>query len=200
MNEHEVLDFPGADGLISAGEVTAPGADVVGAALAAVRLAAAADGAAGVATGAAARGAVGDEVHDASDRPRRRFGRFGRRRILASPAAVAAVAAQTAAGAPYWKVRKTMHGRGGDTTGTYRFSRNGMIDRAPSGEYRWWPVGRDPGEQMAWQVAGRQVRWDDLPKLPTDPRALKAYFFSSNPNTPREEAIFNGTATLSRPR
>lgn len=72
----DVLDFPGADILVAAGEVAPPAAGTVDAALAAVRLAAAGEGAAAD-----------------SKWPRRRFAGTRRSRILLSAAAVAAVVA-----------------------------------------------------------------------------------------------------------
>ncbi|WP_406330796.1 CU044_5270 family protein [Streptomyces sp. NBC_00203] len=232
MNEHEVLDFPGVDALIAAGEVAPPDAAVVDAALAAVRLAAVADSA--------------DARLDAG-RPRRRFGRTRRSRILLSAAVAAVVAgavavptipfggtrpaasadaasflhevASTAADArtsdaPYWKVRRKMitgensaatgwgspvkvvGARSGAATSTVWFSRSGMISRAWNGQYAMTPAGKEPNAQMSWQVAGRQVTWDDLRKLPTEPRALKAYLYSGTPDTPEQEAVFNGIVTL----
>lgn len=232
MNENEVLDFPGADRLIAAGEVAPPDAAVIDAALAAVRLAAAADSV--------------DTQPDAG-RPRRSFGRSRRSRILVAVAVAAVVAgavavptipfggtppaasadaasflhqvAGTAADAPkpdapYWKMRtKSAAGEGGAAGGwgspvkvtghrgdaaasTSWLSRSGRITRAWNGKYAFTPAGNEPGAQMEWQVAGMYVKWDDLRKLPTEPRALTAYLNSGNPDTPKQEAVFNGIVTL----
>ncbi|MGW0334162.1 CU044_5270 family protein [Streptomyces sp. NPDC003011] len=238
MNENEVLDFPGADRLIAAGQVAPPGAAVVDAARAAVRRAAAAESA--------------DVRVDAGrprprPRPRLRFGRTRRSRVLLSVAVAAVVAgavavptvpfggrppaasadaasflhqvAGTAAearatDAPYWKVRKKMYtgqdsaatgwgapgqvSGGPDTAGTSTvwLSRSGMINRAWNGQYALHPAGKEPDAQMSWQVAGLFVTWDDLRELPTEPRALKAYLSSGTPDTPEQEAVFNGIVTL----
>ncbi|MGW3645941.1 CU044_5270 family protein [Streptomyces sp. NPDC000878] len=222
----DVLDFPGADILAAAGEVAPPAAGTVDAALAAVRLAAAGEGAAAD-----------------SKWPRRGFAGTRRSRILLSAAAVAAVVAGAiavptipfgdtppAAGAtaasflhgvadtaaeaprtdaPYWKVRaRSVHRLVNETSGgplkpasgpsttTSWTSRSGTIIETSKGKYLRTGVGKEPGAQMSWQVVGMEVKWDDLADLPTEPAALKAYLESGNPTTPKNEAVFNGIVQL----
>ncbi|WP_037669813.1 CU044_5270 family protein [Streptomyces griseus] len=260
MSEHEVLGFPGADRLVAAGEVAPPDTAVVAAALAAVRLAAASDGAgvsAGVGVDPGAGVGVGARVGADRASPRTRllswrpFGRTRRSRVLLSVAVAAVVAgavavpavpfgdtppaasagaasflhevAGTAADAkatdaPYWKVRQKMTsgaddsprpwgrpvpvrkggGKDGSDVGTIWLCREGMISRAWNGQYALTPAGKGPDAQMGWQVAGMMIDWDDLRELPTEPRALKAYLYSGNPDTPEQEAVFNGIITLLR--
>ncbi|MFF3378496.1 CU044_5270 family protein [Streptomyces sp. NPDC002680] len=214
LDTFDALDFPGADILAAAGEVTPPGAGTIDAALAAVRLAAAGEGAA-----------------TDSKWPRRRFAGTRRSRILLSAAAVAAVVAGAiavptipfgdtppAAGAnaasflhgvadtaaeapstdaPYWKVSQksvSIHDTASPTT--VWLSRSGMITKR-KGRYVFVAAGKAPDAQMAWDVADGGVNWDDLPKLPTEPDALKAYLLSGKPTkTPKNEVVFRGIVTL----
>ncbi|UIX32446.1 CU044_5270 family protein [Streptomyces sp. GQFP] len=230
LDDFDALDFPGADILVAAGEVAPPATGTIDAALAAVRLAAAGEGAA-----------------TDSKWPRRRFASTRRSRVLLSAAAVAAVVAgaiavptipfgdtppaaganaasflhgvaDTAAeapstNAPYWKVRarsvhRMVNETGGapirpapgmdlgPTTTTSWTSRSGVIVETSKGEYLRTGVGKEPGAQMSVQVAGMEVKWDDLADLPTEPGALRTFLESGNPATPKDEAVFNGIVQL----
>ncbi|MEU3186034.1 hypothetical protein ABZ707_17800 [Streptomyces sp. NPDC006923] len=212
--DRELLDFDGADRLRAAGATAPPGPAVVGAALAAVRAAAARE----------------DGVATVAHRPVRRT-----RRLIVSAATVAAVAAgvavyptlgfggrapttadaagflhevadsaadRPASGAPYWKVTASsvLPATGKRTVSRVSWlSRTGMVTRMGEGPAFDFPAGKGKDALMAWDIVGKAVTWDDLGTLPTDPRALQARLLGGATGPAAWEALFNGVdALLSR--
>lgn len=224
MTEHDtdILDFPGADRLRAAGNVTPPTPAALDAALEAVR---------------AARREESAPLAPAPARPStpRRH-----RRILAAAAVIAAVAAgaavyptigvdgtppaatadaadflhhvaRTAGGehpsdAPYWKVRTRSYVvpptdgakpiKPISATRTVWLSRDALIT-APAdgtGPGLRLPVGQ--GEQMSWDAGNTSVTWDDLKTLPTEPTALRTALLHGERGPKADEALFNGIDSL----
>ncbi|WP_419996986.1 hypothetical protein [Streptomyces boninensis] len=168
----DVLDFPGAAELVTAGEVAPPRGEVVEAARMAVR-----------------EEAVGEE-------PRQRLGSRGR--LIAAAITVAAVAAGAAAipvisldgsntpansaaaadflnsaadnaasqppgTGPYWKI--TTKERTAD--GTYRTETH-ILSPTAIGKKR-----APNGKELLWKVGDKQLNWSALKQLPTTPKALR---------------------------
>ncbi|MFE4957687.1 hypothetical protein ACFRCW_27340 [Streptomyces sp. NPDC056653] len=74
-------------------------------------------------------------------------------------------------------------------------SRTGLTERTDSGEVFRLPS----GGPMSWNVANKDITWDDLRTLPTTPAALKDRLVGSNPRPTVWAAFFNGIdALLSR--
>ncbi|KNB51762.1 hypothetical protein [Streptomyces caatingaensis] len=219
-NDEDVLAFPGARRLRAAGEVAPPSADVVAAALAAVRRAAAgpeedADGGVELVREPAAAAV-----------PVRKWRR--RLPVLVSAAAVVAVAlgvtvqpwsgsggghGSPAAGrtavrervepAPYWKVRTVTWswavGKGEGPRKTYEtlwFGRDKALQQMGDGTVLETGDFSTETRQMAYDVPGKPVTWDDVGKLPTDPAALRKRLVGSAGGDTAEEGLFNGIAAL----
>ncbi|MFE4632824.1 hypothetical protein ACFRJ1_05520 [Streptomyces sp. NPDC056773] len=207
MTEHDVLDFPGADGVRAASDVAPPSARAVDAALAAVRAAVAAE--------ATEVGSVVEAVPRRAAVRRRRF-----RRLLVSAAAVAVIAtgvavypvvgrgpAATATAAeflrevaatanerslpqaPYWKVRSRMEPSSQITTSW--IGRNRSVgqnsEASPVMEFA-------PPEVFSWRFGEKDITWDDLPSLPTNAQDLRTRLTGGDAIAP--DLFFNGAANL----
>ncbi|MEU6761928.1 CU044_5270 family protein [Streptomyces sp. NPDC046853] len=183
----DLLDFPGADELISAGAVVPPAPEVVAAAQTAVASAARRDTAvvplrtrtvprrrrllvAAAAVAAIAAGAVAYPVLDLGGTP---AATASAAQFLDDMADVAADA--PAARSPYWKVRmETVNQDDGNATTTTYFDRAGRI----------WTVDANgtvhgPGKgskTKKWPVGKKWLTWPALDKLPTGQKALTALF------------------------
>ncbi|MFE6777055.1 hypothetical protein [Streptomyces sp. NPDC057702] len=205
------LDFPGARRLRAAGKVAPPSAEAVAAALAAVR--------------SAASSAEGGGPVIALDRepaatvvPMRRWRR--RVPVLVSAAAVAAIAlgvafqpwsgpeetgsspaAERTGAAPYWKVRTFQWNRTVDpgqrpdeTHQTTWVSRNGTREQSGDGPVLDYSVADVGG--TVYVIGGRPISWDDLPKLPTDPAALRARLLGKATGDSAIEDLYDGIEEL----
>ncbi|MGW6057051.1 hypothetical protein [Streptomyces sp. NPDC055189] len=187
MNERaDLLDFPGADDLIAAGDVAPPAAGAVAAAQAAVADAARRDATvvplrgravprrrrllvAAAAVAAIAAGAVAYPVLDLGGEP---AATASAAQFLDDMATVAA-GSPAAAASPYWKVRmETVNQDDGNATTTTYFDRAGRI----------WTVDANgtvhaPGKgskTKKWSVGSKWLTWPALDKLPTGQKALTA--------------------------
>ncbi|MBC2875165.1 MULTISPECIES: hypothetical protein [Streptomyces] len=220
--EQDYLDFTGAARLRAAGSVEPPPADVVAAALDAVRAAARAEeGHAPEGTDAAPAPRVPDAPGAVPLRARWRR----RAPVLVSAAAVVAVAvgaaawfgpgddggrvraAQTAAtpsGEPgaFFEVRTAEMSRGPrgaeeKSTRTVWLGRTEVRSRSGDGPVYQEPRSAD-GKSLAFEVNSREVRWDDLGKLPTDRETLRTVLTAKVPGMgdPSAEGLFNGIEEL----
>ncbi|WP_372409331.1 hypothetical protein [Streptomyces luteireticuli] len=216
-NEKDILDFPGADRLRSAGRVAPPSPDVIAAALAAVRQAAAGPTEAPVESVELEREPVAAVV------PVRKWRR--RMPVLVSAAAVVAVALgaafqpwsdsggvqgspatqrtavrERAETAPYWKVRtfhyeRAYHKGGAALTWeeTEWLGRMTVRSRTtPDGPIKDLPM----SEPMTFKVCDQPVSWDDLEKLPTDPAALRNRLVGKATGADARQGLFNGIEDL----
>ncbi|MDX3850185.1 hypothetical protein [Streptomyces sp. AK02-01A] len=209
-----LLDFDGADRLRAAAETAPPSPAAVGAALAAVRAAAAReDGVVVVAhrpvhrtrrflvsAATVAAVAVGAAVY-----PTLGFG--GRAPTTADAASFLHEVADSAADrpasqAPYWKVTASsaIPFTGKRTVSRVSWlSRTGMVTRTGDGPAFDFPAGKGKDALMSWDVVGKAVTWDDLRTLPTDPAALQARLLGGATGPVAQDALFNGIdALLSR--
>ncbi|GAA2931288.1 hypothetical protein GCM10020221_28850 [Streptomyces thioluteus] len=217
-NEKDALDFPGADRLRAAGRVAPPSPDVIAAALAAVRQAAAGPGEENaVESVELEREPVAEIV------PVRKWRR--RMPVLVSAAAVVAVALgvafqpwsdsggvqgspatqrtavrERAGTAPYWKVRTFHYERAfheGKAANNYEqtewLSRGGQrIRTGPDGPVRELPI----SEPMTFKVCEQLFTWDELGKLPTDPAALRSRLVGKATGADARQGLFNGIEEL----
>ncbi|MEU5951946.1 CU044_5270 family protein [Streptomyces sp. NPDC047525] len=184
----DLLDFPGAEELIAAGDVAPPAPDVAAAARTAVASAALREASvvplrtravprrrrlliAAAAVAAIATGAVAYPVLDLGGKP---AATASAAQFLNDMATVAADS-PAAATSPYWKVRMaTVNQDDGDATTTTYFDRAGRI----------WTVDANgtvhgPGKgskTKKWSVGGKWLTWPALDKLPTGQKALTALF------------------------
>ncbi|MQY13470.1 hypothetical protein SRB5_36180 [Streptomyces sp. RB5] len=183
QEQHDVLDFPGADTLIAAGAVPEPDPAVLVAAHAALRTASSAVTvrphrrrgflAAAVAVAAATAAGVVVPVVDT--------GGGGPSAEVAAAAffdTVADRAQRAPDDGPYWKIteRESLFGGAPMTHTTYL-----APDRMLGGDgTEWKPVGVGPGGQRKqlfagpnWLVGDELVGWDEVRDLPADPAALR---------------------------
>ncbi|EME96767.1 hypothetical protein J7W19_20970 [Streptomyces mobaraensis NBRC 13819 = DSM 40847] len=223
--EQDYLDFTGAARLRAAGRVEPPPADVVAAALDAVRAAARAEeGHTPEGTPAAPAARVPEASGAVPLRARWRR----RAPALVSAAAVVAVAVGAAVWAgpgfgggdggrvrvaktattpsegpgPFFEVRTDEMSRGlrgteERSTKTVWLGRTEVRSRSGDGPVYQEPRSAD-GASLAFEVNSREVRWDDLDKLPTDREALRAKLTAKVPGMgdPSPEGLFNGIEEL----
>ncbi|MER5782019.1 hypothetical protein ABT104_09900 [Streptomyces mobaraensis] len=218
----EFLDFPGSARLCAAGRVEPPPEDVVAAALEAVRAAACAEVRGTPEEATPVSGTRAPETGGAV--PLR--ARWRRRApALVSAAAVVAVAvgagvwagpgfgggrarvAQTTATpsegpAPFFEVRTVEMSRGPGgaerkSTTTVWLGRKETRSRSGDGPVYAMPGSADGGS-LAFEVNSREVRWDDLDKLPTDREVLRGVLTAKVPGMgdPSPEGLFNGIEEL----
>ncbi|GGO56986.1 CU044_5270 family protein [Streptomyces lasiicapitis] len=184
----DLLDFPGAGELITAGDVAPPAPGAVAAAKAAVARAAERETAvvplrvrvprrrrflvAAAAVAAIAAGAVAYPVLDVG----------GEQAATASAAEflndMAAVAADApATDAKYWKVRvETVNGDDREMRTTTYFDRAGRVWTVDEDGTVHEPPAGEEGKVKNWPVGKRWLTWPELDKLPTDAKALAERF------------------------
>ncbi|MFI0965393.1 hypothetical protein ACH4S8_28945 [Streptomyces sp. NPDC021080] len=107
--------------------------------------------------------------------------------------------------APYWRVDAMMtsgpppkaarlhsqHPDGETRHSVTWLSRTGMILKTAAGG-----VSEYPTDMMSWDIAEKDITWDDLRTLPTTPAALRTRLLGSRPKRSTWVALFNGADSL----
>ncbi|MBH1934923.1 hypothetical protein I5Q34_11665 [Streptomyces sp. AV19] len=219
-NEMDALDFPGADRLRAAGRVAPPSPDVVAAALAAVRSAAGGPREDAVEEVELEREPVAAVVPVRTWRRRlpvlvsaaavvvvalgvafQPWADSGG--VQGSPATERTAVRERTGPAPYWKVR-TMTWQPASETGkgpqkSYRtlwFGRNKALVQEDDGTVVETGDFSSETQQMAYDLPGKSLDWDDVGKLPTDPVALRSLLAGNDTGEFARDGLFDGIAEL----